>query len=120
LELEVRSLKKRLSRVEADLEYLPTITSFDKWTTLTLRDREMLEILYDYGVEGASTLDLAKKMEMHKPETSGRTIVGRRLKRIREVSINLKGNPLVVAVGRKHALNFEDYKIELASHDKQL
>lgn len=113
LELEVKGLKKRLSRIEADLELLPTVTSFDGWSSLTLRDKAILEALHGYEQDGATTLELAKKIGLAKPETSGRTIVNRRLKRIQEVSVRRKGASLVVRQSRKWVLNFEDFKFEL-------
>ncbi len=113
LEIKVESIHKRLRRVEADLEMLPTVTSFDEWTTLTERDRRILAALPSYGFEGASTLQLAKDISLNKPKTSGRTIVLRRLYRIQKVSTKMKGAPLVLSVGRKWSLNFDDFSFAL-------
>ena len=92
---------------------LPTVTSFDEWTTLPKRDRKILYALHKYGLEGTSTLQLAKDIGLNKPETSGRTIVLRRLYRIEKVSLKLKGAPLVVQAGRKWSLNFDDFVFAL-------
>lgn len=113
LELKVESQGKQLRKIKALLELLPTITSFDDWKTLRSRDKQILTALFKYNVTGAKTLQLARDIAIKKPETSGRTIVYRRLKRIQEISLRLKGAPLVVQVGRNWALNFEDFSFDL-------
>lgn len=113
LQIEVKSIHKRLRKIEGALELLPTVTSFDGWKNLTLRDKKILTCLSQYGPEGTSTLQLAKDLDLNKPETSGRTIITRRLRRIQTVSLRVKGAPLVNHTGKKWALNFEDFVFEL-------
>lgn len=113
LEVKVEWVHKRLRKVESSLEYLPTVTSFEEWDSITLRDKEILRALFNYGVEGTSTLQLAKDVGIHKPETSGRAIVVKRLRRIQKVSLQLKGYPLVWHVGKNWALNFDDFTFNL-------
>lgn len=107
------SIHKRVRRIEADMELLPTITSFDDWETLMLRDKKILSALHKYGVKGTSTTQLAKDIGLNKPAVSGRTIILRRLRRIQKVSLQLKGAPLVVHVGKNWSLNFEDFKFDI-------
>lgn len=115
LEVKTDSIDKRLRKVEAEMELLPVIQSFEGWTTLLERDRKILYALSKYEVIGTSTVQLAKDIKLEKPETSGRTIVLRRLYRIQKVSLQLKGSPLVVRskVGKNWSLNFDDYVFEL-------
>ena len=100
------------------MELLPVVTSFDEWTTLMNRDKKILYALHKYGLEGTSTLQLAQDIGLNKPETSGRTIVLRRLYRIQKVSLRMKGAPLVVRVGRKWSLNFDDFTFALERKPK--
>lgn len=116
-QVRLRSVEKRLRKVESELEMLPAITSFKTWRSLTERDQAILTALYKYELEGASTLALAKDLDLNKPETSGRTIIARRLRSIQKISVKLKGAPVVIRQGRNWALNFEDYIIELKDHE---
>ena len=109
----MESHEKRLRKIEADLELVPVITSFADWKSLRDRDKQILYALHKYGLEGASTLELAKDINLSKPETSGRTIVLRRLLRIQKISIRLKSFALVLKVGKKWALNFDDFAFNL-------
>jgi len=112
IEIKVESHEKRLRKIEADLEMLPTITSFDDWATLTNRDRKILYALSKYELDGANTVQIAKDIQLNKPETSGRTIVLRRFYTIQKTSIRLKGFPLIVKVGKKWSLNFDDFTFD--------
>lgn len=116
-QVRLRSVEKRLRKVESELEMLPAITSFKTWRSLTERDQAILTALYKYELEGASTRALAEDLALNKPETSGRTIIARRLRSIQKISVKLKGAPVVIRQGRNWALNFEDYIIELKDHE---
>ena len=113
LETQVKSIDKRVRKIEAGLELLPVVTSFQEWTSLMERDKKILYSLHKYGLEGTNTLQLAKDLGLNNPETSGRTIILRRLYRIQKVSLQLKGMPLVVRVSKKWRLNFDDYVFRL-------
>lgn len=112
LEIKVDSIHRRLRTIEADLDYLPTITSFDNWDSLLLRDKAILHALFKYE-QGVSTLQVAKDIGLPKPETSGRVMVLRRLYRIQEISTKIKGWPLVVRTKKGWTLNREDFTIIL-------
>lgn len=118
LESRLKLIEERLKRIEDILELSPTVVSFD-WKEFNERDRRILEYLYSKGREGATTTEIAETLEFKNPETSGRTIVYRRLKRIERISRRIKGLPIVVYEMKKWLLNYDDFNFQLRKEVKK-
>jgi len=113
LEKSIERLHARLKRVEEVLELSDTIVSFD-WKEFSERDRAILKALLRKGPEGATTTELALELDLPEPETSGRTIVYTRLKRIERISKRIKGLPIVVSERKRWYLNYTDFSFPQA------
>ena len=112
MEKQLDLLNRRLKKIEEILELTDTIASFD-WEGFTERDKAILMHLYKVGGKGATTIELAKALGLNKPETSGRTIVYRRLKRIQQISKRLKGLPIIIEERKKWYLNTDDFTFNI-------
>ena len=117
LEKRVQRIEERLKRIEDAMELSPMIMSFD-WKDFTERDKGILNFLLEKGREGASTTEIAEKLEFEEPETSGRTIVYTRLKRIERISKRLKGAPLVISERKRWYLNYDDFNFPEVKTDE--
>ena len=113
LESRLKRIEERLKRIEDILELSPTIVSFD-WKEFNERDKEILEYLYCKGREGATTTEIATNLRFPNPESSGRTIVYRRLKRIERISRRIKGLPIVIYEAKRWFLNYDDFDFKLS------
>lgn len=105
---EFQRLDDRVKRIERELELADVITSFD-WRDFMERDKYILSALLKHGRRGATTTQIARELEIPRPETVGRAIVYRRLKRIAYVSRRLKGFPIVICERKVWSLNFRDF-----------
>jgi len=108
LESRLRRIEERLKRIEDTIELSPVVTTFD-WKDFSDRDKEILKYLYQKGREGATTTEIAEELGFPNPETSGRTIAYRRLKRIERISRRIKGLPIVLYEMKRWSLNFQDF-----------
>jgi hypothetical protein len=118
MEKQLELLNRRLKKVEEILELTDIIASFD-WDAFTERDRAILTHLYKVERKGATTIELAKALGLNKPETSGRTIVYRRLKRIEQISKRLKGLPIIIEERKKWYLNTDDFTFNIKETEKR-
>lgn len=64
--------------------------------------------------DGATTKEMAEVLQLNKPETSGRTIVWRRLKRIQNISKRMKGAPIVISERKRWVMNFDEFTFKEA------
>ena len=104
--------ERRLKRIERVLEFLPTVTSFD-WKDFWVRDKAILSTLLKAGRRGITTTEIARELGLENPETSGRAIVWKRLRRIEKISIQLKGFPLVRLARKRWSLNYDDFSFAI-------
>jgi len=116
LERRVQRIEERLKRIEDVLELSPMVVSFD-WKDFSDRDKAILNFLLSKR-EGASTTEIAEALEFSEPETSGRTIVYTRLKRIERISKRLKGSPLVISERKRWYLNYDDFNFPEVKKDE--
>jgi len=84
------------------------VASFD-WKDFSDRDKAILDTLLRKGREGSTTTEIAKELNLPEPETSGRTIVYVRLKRIERISKHIKGISIVVPERKRWYLNYTDF-----------
>jgi len=105
-----QQIEARLKRLEDILEISPTITSFDEWKDFSDRDKNILNFLLSKQREGAALSEMAKVLNLPKPDTTGKVIVHRRLKHIEKASKRLKGFPIIVSDRRKWYLNYDDFQ----------
>ena len=117
LERRLKLIEERLKRIEDELRLSPEIVSFN-WKDFTERDKAILNYLLQKEREGATTTEIAEALGFPKPETSGRTIVYRRLKRIERVSRRIKGFPIVVYQSKRWMLNYDDFRFEMKSENE--
>jgi len=89
----------------------PTVTSFD-WKEFNERDQAILSYLYSKEQAGATTTEIAEKIGLKEPETSGRTIVYRRLKRIERISRRIKGTPIIYYDRKIWSLNYDAFQFK--------
>jgi DNA-binding Lrp family transcriptional regulator len=75
-------------------------------------DKEIIKYLQKKKL--ATTTEIASGIGLQNPETVGRVIVWKRIKKIVKVSNAREGAPLIVKVGRKWAINTEDFSISLS------
>lgn len=108
LEKRVGQIHARLKRVEDLLELSNMVASFD-WKDFSERDKAILDTLLRKGPEGTTTTEIARELGLPEPETSGRTIVYTRLKRIERISKRIKGIPIVVPERKRWFLNYSDF-----------
>jgi hypothetical protein len=90
---------------------LSTPLNVFEWPELNELDKKIIRFLYEKKL--ATTTEIAAGMDLYNPERVGRVIVWKRLKRIVKISQAKEGNSLLVKIGRKWALNFEDFTIAL-------
>lgn len=105
---EFQRLDDRVKRIERELELADVVTTFN-WKDFTERDKRILSALLKHGRRGATTTQIARELEIPRPETVGRAIAYRRLKRIAYVSRRLKGFPIVVCEKKVWSLNFRNF-----------
>lgn len=108
LEKEMRWVRRKVKLLVEFLEFADNINPLS-FKELLNRDKEIIKALLAKGREGASTTELAVELNYLSPKTSGRTIIYRRLKRIAKISQQRRGFPMVVKVGRKWMMNFNDF-----------
>jgi len=117
VERRFKRIEERLKRVEDLLELSATVVSFE-WKEFSERDRAILNALLEKGREGASTTEIALRINLNEPETSGRTIVYTRLRRIERISRRLKGFPLVIVERKRWYLNYDDFSFPETKKDE--
>lgn len=108
LERRMERLEQRVKRIEKDLEMGGMIVTFD-WKDFSARDKGILNFLLQKSREGATTTEIASSIGLESPETSGRTIVYERLKRIERISKRLKGASIVVMDRKRWFLNYDEF-----------
>jgi hypothetical protein len=114
---EIKRIKERLSKLERDMKRVKEILELStplnvfEWPELNELDKKIIRFLYKKKL--ATTTEIAAGMGLYNPERVGRVIVWKRLKRIVKISQAKEGNSLLVKIGRKWALNFEDFTIAL-------
>lgn len=108
--------ERRLKRIEEVLEFSPAVTSFD-WKDFSDRDKDILAVLLEAGREGTTTTEVATKLELLNPETSGRAVVWKRLRRVEKISVQIKGFPLVRLVRKRWSLNFDDFTFDVKEEE---
>lgn len=104
----VERLERELKKVLDILELSPVTNPFN-WQDLTELDKEILTFLLNRKYKGATTTEIAKSLNLDNPESSGRTIIWRRLKRITKISIGLKGAPVVVTNAKRWLMNYDEF-----------
>jgi DNA-binding NarL/FixJ family response regulator len=114
---EIEAIKRRLKKVEEVLELTPIIKDFE-WKqrdkdgkevdVFTERQRAILNALYKYK-EGLTTTEIAKEIGLHDPETTGRVLILRAIKKIKLQSKRIKGSPIITKIGRKWLLNYDEF-----------
>lgn len=109
MEKRLERLEARVKRIERELELGGVVVSFDGWTDFTERDKAILNTLLQKNRKGATTTEIAETIGLEAPETSGRTIVYTRLKRIARISNRLKGAPIVVSERKRWYLNYDEF-----------
>jgi len=114
----LESIEARLRRVERILEPHPSIVSFD-WKDFTDRDELLLNTLLQKGRKGLTTPKLARAIGLKKPETSGRSIVYRRLRQIERVSKRLKGSSIVIYNKKRWSLNFDEFSFHIKEEEEK-
>lgn len=108
LEKEVKWTRRKVKKIAEHLEFADNLNPLSL-PDLLERDKEILSALLPKSREGASTTELARELNYHLPKTSGRTIIYRRLRYIAKISQRKKGFPIIVKIGRKWAMNFDDF-----------
>ncbi len=98
----------RLKRIEDIMELSDVVSSFD-WKDFSDKDKAILNFLLKKERAGATTTEIATELDFPNPETSGRTIVYTRLKRISRISTRIKGLPIVITERKRWYLNFDDF-----------
>jgi len=111
LERRVQKLEKDMKRVKEHLELTIMLDPY-KWPELNNVDKEIIKYLQEKKL--ATTTEIASGIGLQNPETVGRVIVWKRIKKIVKVSNAREGAPLIVKVGRKWAINTEDFSISLS------
>lgn len=108
-EKRLQRVEDRVKRIEKELTIGGMfIASFD-WKQLNPTDRSILDMLLQRSSEGATTTEIAEALNIASPETSGRTLIYMRLKRIERISKRLKGAPIVIAERKRWYLNYEEF-----------
>lgn len=119
LEKKVQTIHARLKRVEDLLELSNMVASFD-WKDFSDRDQAILDTLLRKGPEGSTTTEIAKELNLPEPETSGRTIVYVRLKRIERISKRIKGISIVVPERKRWYLNYNDFSFPEVNEQREV
>ena len=109
LETRVQRIEEKLKRIEDVLELGDIVTTFD-WKDFSTLDKRILDKLLEKGREGSTTTEIAKELNLNEPETSGRTIVYTRFKRIERISRRIKGIPIIISERKRWYLNYEDFR----------
>ncbi len=112
LESRLKRIEDRLKRIGDILELSPTITTFE-WKDFNERDKGILNYLLRKERQGATTFEIAEAISLNAPETSGRTIVYRRLKRIERISRRIKGISIVIPERKRWYLNYDDFQFHV-------
>lgn len=118
LEMRIKRIEARLKQIEDVLELSNTVSSFD-WKEFSDKDQAILNFLLKKGREGATTTEIATELAFPNPETSGRTIVYTRLKRIERISRRIKGLPIVITERKRWYLNFDDFSFPEVKADER-
>jgi hypothetical protein len=114
---EIKKLEKRVQKLERDMkrvkEELELTTMLDpyKWPELNEVDKKIISYLQQKKL--ATTSEVASGIGLQNPETVGRVIVWKRIKKIVKISKAREGAPLIVPVGRRWSINTEDFSITL-------
>lgn len=108
IERRLQRVEDRLKRIEKELELSGTFLSLD-WEEFNPKDKTILAHLLKKKNKGATTTEIANTIGLDSPESSGRTIVYTRLKRIERISRRLKGMPIVVTEKKRWYMNFDEY-----------
>jgi len=119
LEIRVQRIEEKLRRIEDMLELGDIVTTFD-WKDFSLLDKSVLDKLLEKGREGSTTTEIAKELNLKEPETSGRTIIYTRLKRIERISRRIKGIPIIVSERKRWYLNYEDFRFPEVKKDERV
>jgi len=119
LEIRVQRIEEKLRRIEDVLELGDIVTTFD-WKDFSLLDKSVLDKLLEKGREGSTTTEIAKELNLKEPETSGRTIIYTRLKRIERISRRIKGIPIIVSERKRWYLNYEDFRFPEVKKDERV
>ena len=119
LEIRVQRIEEKLRRIEDVLELGDNVTTFD-WKDFSLLDKSVLDKLLEKGREGSTTTEIAKELNLKEPETSGRTIIYTRLKRIERISRRIKGIPIIVSERKRWYLNYEDFRFPEVKKDERV
>jgi len=118
-ERRLERLEARVKRIEKELEIGGMVVTFD-WKDFYQKDREILNFLLQKGREGATTTEIAQAVGFDAPETSGRTLVYAKLKRIERISNRLKGAPIIIMDRKRWFLNFEEFDFVGEAHAQDL
>lgn len=115
---ELKNLSNRIKRVEDALQFSPTVVSFD-WDDFSDLDKRILDALLIKGRRGETTTKLAVALDVREPETSGRVVVYRRLRRIERISRKIKGFPIVIYETKKWSLNYTDFQFIIKKDEEE-
>jgi len=108
LEERVELLERRMKEVMRLLEMVPAVAPWE-WKMFKEQDTDVIKVLVKAGREGLTTTNIAEGLGLENPKSSGRVTVYKALKRIEKISKSLKGIPVVLRVGRRWAMNFDDF-----------
>lgn len=101
-------LEKRVKKIYKVLELAQAVYPLE-WKQFNDLDKSIITILIQSNREGASTTEIAQKLNLENPKTVGRVVIYERLKRIAKISNRLKGSPFVISSHRKWVMNWDDY-----------
>jgi predicted Zn-ribbon and HTH transcriptional regulator len=119
LEAKIQRIEEKLKRIEDVLELGDIVTTFD-WKDFSVLDKSILDKLLEKGREGSTTTEIAQELNLNEPETSGRTIIYTRLKRIERISRRIKGIPIIVPERKRWYLNYEDFRFPEVKKDERV
>jgi hypothetical protein len=108
LEKRVRRVEKEIKNIKEVLELAPVVNPL-RWDIFTDLEKAIIQYLLDKKFEGATTTEMARKLNLPSPEGSGRVIVWRRLRRIQRLSKRKKGVPIVVYESKRWFMNYEEF-----------
>lgn len=87
---------------------------------MTELDKRILKHLLGCEYRGATTTEMARALGLDNPESSGRTIIWRRLKRIEKISIRLKGMPIVITSVKRWLMNYDEFHFNSKQHASKI
>jgi hypothetical protein len=114
---EIKKIEKRLLKLERDMKRVKELLEMStplnpfEWRELNELDKKIISYLYEKKL--ATATEIATGIGLQNPERVGRVIVWKRMKRLVKLSQAKEGAPLLVKIGRKWALNSEDFTIAL-------